>query len=48
MTGILTGMPIAATGARESVTTAPRQQPGMFQQAAGAGLTGLSLYKAFG
>jgi len=48
MTGILTGMPIAATGARESVTTAPRQQPGFGQQALGAGLTGLSLYRAFG
>jgi hypothetical protein len=48
MTGILTGMPIAATGTGTSTTTAPRQQPGMFQQAAGAGLTGLSLYKAFG
>ena len=48
MTGILTGMPIAATGTGESVTTAPRQQPGAAQQALGAGLTGLSLYRAFG
>ena len=47
MTGILTGMPIAATGAGTSTTTAPRQQPGAFQQALGAGLSGLSLYKAF-
>ena len=48
MTGILTGMPIAATGTGESVTTTPRQQPGFGQQALGAGLTGLSLYRAFG
>ena len=48
MTGILTGMPIAATGTGESVTTSPRQQPGAAQQALGAGLTGLSLYRAFG
>ena len=47
MTGILTGMPIAATGTGTSTTTAPRQQPGAFQQALGAGLSGLSLYKAF-
>ena len=47
MTGILSGMPIAATGTGTSTTTAPRQQPGAFQQALGAGLTGLSLYKAF-
>ena len=47
MTGILSGMPIAATGTGTSTTTAPRQQPGAFQQALGAGLSGLSLYKAF-
>ena len=50
MTGILSGMPIAATGTTsgQSTTTTPRQQPGAVQQAVGAGLTGLSLYKAFG
>ena len=50
MTGILSGMPIAATGTTsgQSTTTTPRQQPGAAQQAVGAGLTGLSLYKAFG
>jgi hypothetical protein len=49
MTGILSGMPIAATGTSSgtSTTTTPRQQPGAAQQALGAGLTGLSLYKAF-
>ena len=49
MTGILSGMPIAATGSTSgtSTTTTPRQQPGAVQQAVGAGLTGLSLYKAF-
>ena len=49
MTGILSGMPIAATGSTSgtSTTTTPRQQPGAAQQAVGAGLTGLSLYKAF-
>lgn len=49
MTGILSGMPIAATGTSSgtTTTTTPRQQPGAAQQALGAGLTGLSLYKAF-
>ena len=49
MTGILSGMPIAATGTTTSsgTTTTPTQQPGAFQQAVGAGLSGLSLYKAF-
>lgn len=49
MTGILSGMPIAATGTTTSSgsTTTPTQQPGAFQQAVGAGLSGLSLYKAF-
>ena len=49
MTGILSGMPIAATGSTSGTTTTntPRQQPGAVQQAVGAGLTGLSLYKAF-
>ena len=50
MTGILSGMPIAATGTTTSqgTSTTPQQQPGAFQQLAGAGLTGLSLYKAYG
>ena len=50
MTGILSGMPIAATGTTTSqgTSTTPVQQPGAFQQLAGAGLTGLSLYKAYG
>lgn len=49
MTGILSGMPIAATGTTttQGTTTTPTQQPGAFQQAVGAGLSGLSLYKAF-
>ena len=50
MTGILSGMPIAATGTNtyQGTSTTPVQQPGTFQQLAGAGLTGLSLYKAYG
>ena len=50
MTGILSGMPIAATGTTTSqgTSTTPQQQPGALQQLAGAGLTGLSLYKAYG
>tara|TARA_R100001377_G_scaffold10879_1_gene5459 strand:+ start:583 stop:1626 length:1044 start_codon:yes stop_codon:yes gene_type:complete len=48
MTGILSGMPIAATGTQTGTQTAQTQQPGAFQQAVGAGLSGLSLYKAFG
>jgi len=48
MTGILSGMPIAATGTSTGTSTTPQQQPGMLQQLAGAGLTGLSLYKAYG
>jgi len=49
MTGILSGMPIAATGTNtfENTQTGQSQQPGAFQQLAGAGLSGLSLYKAF-
>lgn len=49
MTGILSGMPIAATGTQNmsGTSTVPVQQPGAFQQAAGAGLSALSLYKAF-
>ena len=49
MTGILSGMPIAATGTTSAfgTQTTPTQQPGAFQQAVGAGLSGLSLYKAF-
>tara|TARA_R110000796_G_scaffold61071_1_gene141331 strand:+ start:1542 stop:2585 length:1044 start_codon:yes stop_codon:yes gene_type:complete len=48
MTGILSGMPIAATGTMTGTQTTPTQQPGAFQQAVGTGLSGLSLYKAFG
>ena len=50
MTGILSGMPIAATGTNtyQGTSTQPVREPGMFQQAAGAGLTGLALYKAYG
>ena len=50
MTGILSGQPIAATGTTTSsgTSTTPTQRPGAFQQAVGAGLSGLSLYKAFG
>ncbi len=50
MTGILSGMPIAATGTQtmSGTSTVPQQGPGAFQQAAGAGLSALSLYKAFG
>ena len=50
MTGILSGMPIAATGTQtmSGTSTTPQQGPGAFQQAAGAGLSALSLYKAFG
>ena len=49
MTGILSGMPIAATGTQtmSGTSTTPQQGPGAFQQAAGAGLSALSLYKAF-
>ena len=49
MTGILSGQPIAATGTSQyaGTTTVPTQQPGAFQQTVGAGLSGLSLYKAF-
>ena len=50
MTGILSGMPIAATGTNtyQGTSTQPVREPGTFQQLAGAGLTGLSLYKAYG
>ena len=50
MTGILAGQPIAATGTQTgtSTSTTPVQGPGTLQQATGAGLTALSLYKAFG
>lgn len=49
MTGILSGMPIAATGTTTGTSTTVGSQPGpsALQQVAGAGLTGLSLYKAF-
>lgn len=49
MTGILSGMPIAATGTTATTGTSnvPTQQPGLGQQVLGAGLSGLSLYKAF-
>tara|TARA_R110001599_G_scaffold289204_1_gene492164 strand:- start:991 stop:1680 length:690 start_codon:yes stop_codon:yes gene_type:complete len=49
MTGILGGMPIAATGTTsyQGTQTTPVQQPSAFSQIAGAGLSGLSLYKAF-
>ena len=49
MTGILGGMPIAATGTTsyQGTQTTPTQQPSAFSQIAGAGLSGLSLYKAF-
>jgi len=50
MTGILSGMPIAATGTStaQGTTTSPQQNPSTLSQVAGAGLSGLSLYKAFG
>ena len=50
MTGILSGMPIAATGTNtyQGTSTQPVREPGTMQQLAGAGLTGLSLYKAYG
>jgi hypothetical protein len=50
MTGILSGQPIAATGTTTSqgTTTQTQPGPGFGQQLAGAGLTGLSLYKAYG
>lgn len=50
MTGILSGMPIAATGTNtyQGTSTTPQERPGTLQQLAGAGLTGLSLYKAYG
>jgi hypothetical protein len=47
MTGILSGMPIAATGTMSGTSTTPVQRPSPFSQALGAGLSGLSLYKAF-
>ena len=49
MTGILSGMPIAATGTTttQGTSTTPTQQPGAFKQAVGTGLSALSLYKAF-
>lgn len=49
MTGILSGQPIAATGTTsyQGTQTVPSQQPSPFQQVLGAGLSGLSLYKAF-
>ncbi len=47
MTGILSGMPIAATGTMSGTSTTPVQQPSPFSQVLGAGLSGLSLYKAF-
>ncbi len=49
MTGILSGMPIAATGTNTyQGTSTTQERPGTLQQLAGAGLTGLSLYKAYG
>ena len=50
MTGILSGMPIAATGTQtmSGTSTTPQQNPSTLSQVAGAGLTGLSLYKAYG
>jgi hypothetical protein len=49
MTGILSGQPIAATGTQtmSGTSTTPQQNPSALSQVAGAGLTGLSLYKAF-
>jgi len=47
MTGILSGMPIAATGTTSSQNTTTGPTVGMGQQILGAGLSGLSLYKAF-
>ena len=47
MTCILSGMPIAATGTMSGTSTTPVQRPSPFSQALGAGLSGLSLYKAF-
>jgi len=49
MTGILGGMPIAATGTTtyQGTQTTPSQEPSPFSQVVGAGLSGLSLYKAF-
>lgn len=49
MTGILSGMPIAATGTvnTQGTSTTPTQVPGVGQQLLGAGLSGVSLYKAF-
>jgi hypothetical protein len=50
MTGILSGQPIAATGTTTSQGTTTQTQPGpsFGQQLAGAGLTGISLYNAYG
>tara|TARA_R110000796_G_scaffold9730_1_gene33077 strand:- start:30 stop:1067 length:1038 start_codon:yes stop_codon:yes gene_type:complete len=48
MTGILSGMPIAATGTATSTGTATTPGPGAAATIAGAGLSGLSLFKAFG
>ena len=49
MTGILAGMPIAATGSTTGTQTTVGSQPGPspFQQIVGAGLTGISLYNAY-
>ena len=49
MTGILSGQPIAATGTTTSsgTTVSPQQNPSTLSQVTGAGLSGLSLYKAF-
>lgn len=49
MAGILQGYPIAATGSSTTQSSTVGTQPGPsgLQQLAGAGLTGLSLYKAF-
>ena len=48
MTSILAGQPIADTGSMTGTSTTPVQKPGALQQVAGAGLTGVSLYKAYG
>ena len=49
MTGILGGMPIAATGTTsyQGTQTTPMQQPSAFSQIVGGGLSALSLYKAY-
>jgi len=47
MTSILAGQPVADTGSMTGTSTTPVQKPGALQQAAGAGLAGVSLYKAY-